>query len=552
MSDRLDAAIEGAIAAGVLPADATRPATDARPWPVVLLTGLGAWIAAIPLMAVVGILLGDFISRGVGPYVGGLLLLGGALVILRRAAVSLFVEQLAVPALLAGSGMLGYALFRDFHARGGAIVLAVVAVAIAMAIPRAWLRVLWGAAAATLAAIALMPTGSFERAFGNTGMFWLSLHGLLGVWLGALAVQHFSLNDGERAPFAAAVEATFAGWVLVVLAGLAFASGSTFLLGGALGTGLMSEIAGELWRPRTTGIQVTLMQSVSLVLALVACVIAAQRWPALRQPVLAVVALVLCGLAWFLPSLGGVLLVLPLLVTTQRLLTAAAAAVAVAWIVGSFYYQLQWPLTTKAAVLAGAGALLAVVAWIIHPRRPGDAQSAQQPATAMESRPQWLIALALLATLAVANFAIWKNETLIARGQPVYVALAPADPRSLMQGDFMRLDFRMPDDVRQDFDALRDALRGGNRPHVVARRDARGIATLLRTDTSMQPLGADEFRIELAPKDGRWILVTDAWFFKEGEAGRWAAARFGEFRVLPEGKALLVGLADAQLHPIGH
>jgi hypothetical protein len=62
------------------------------------------------------------------------------------------------------------------------------------------------------------------------------------------------------------------------------------------------------------------------------------------------------------------------------------------------------------------------------------------------------------------------------------------------------------------------------------RRDVRGRGHAVRLDDG-KPLAADELRIELTPKDGRWILVTDAWFFAEGEAQRWAAARFGEFRV---------------------
>ena len=38
---------------------------------------------------------------------------------------------------------------------------------------------------------------------------------------------------------------------------------------------------------------------------------------------------------------------------------------AAAWIVGAFYYQLAWPLGSKALVLAAAGALLALLAgWI--------------------------------------------------------------------------------------------------------------------------------------------------------------------------------------------
>jgi hypothetical protein len=64
------------------------------------------------------------------------------------------------------------------------------------------------------------------------------------------------------------------------------------------------------------------------------------------------------------------------------------------------------------------------------------------------------------------------------------------------------------------------------------------------------PLASDELRIELTPKDGRWVLVSDAWFFKEGEVARWEPAKCGEFRVAPDGKALLVGLRGAALNPL--
>jgi uncharacterized membrane-anchored protein len=88
------------------------------------------------------------------------------------------------------------------------------------------------------------------------------------------------------------------------------------------------------------------------------------------------------------------------------------------------------------------------------------------------------------------------------------------------------------------------------RPRVVARRDAQGIASVLRLQPEGGALAADELLIELTPKDGRWTLVTDAWFFREGEAQRWAAARYGEFRVAPDGRALLVGLRGADLKPL--
>jgi uncharacterized membrane-anchored protein len=101
------------------------------------------------------------------------------------------------------------------------------------------------------------------------------------------------------------------------------------------------------------------------------------------------------------------------------------------------------------------------------------------------------------------------------------------------------------------FDDSLEAAPGllARRPHAIARRDARGVATLVRLDDG-EPIAADELRIELTPKDGRWILVSDAWFFAEGEAQRWSRARYGEFRVEPSGRALLVNLKGPNLEAL--
>lgn len=102
MSDRLDQTLARAKTAGLLPGSAERPVQEIRPWPVVLLTALGAWLAALPLLGVVGLLIGDLVTRGVGPYFVGLLVLAAAVLLLRTRDVPFFIEQLAVPALLVG------------------------------------------------------------------------------------------------------------------------------------------------------------------------------------------------------------------------------------------------------------------------------------------------------------------------------------------------------------------------------------------------------------------------------------------------------------------
>jgi uncharacterized membrane-anchored protein len=84
----------------------------------------------------------------------------------------------------------------------------------------------------------------------------------------------------------------------------------------------------------------------------------------------------------------------------------------------------------------------------------------------------------------------------------------------------------------------------------VAVRDARGVATLQRYDLGQGALAPGEFRIQLTRKPRGWTVVSDAWFFAEGEAQRWQVARFGEFRIDRQGRALLVGLRGADLAPL--
>lgn len=531
--------LQSGIAAGLLPASAAQPAGDSRPWPVVLLTAFGAWLAALPLLGVVGLLLGDLISRGAGPYVVGALVLAGAGVALRSRSLPLFVEQLAVPALLVGAGSLAFGLFRDLAVPAAAGVLAAIAFALAVALPRAWLRVLLGAAAATLLVFVVGPQRWYEAGIGHRLHFWWAWHLVLA--LGAALCWLQLAIEAQRPRLAAALESLLTGWALAVLAGLAAWSGMSFLVGGTLGSGLPGELVREFGQAAPSAWRTTSPQAGSVLLAVGGMLWSVRRWPTCRQPWCAGLAAVLIVLAWFMPALGGALLMLAWAATTQRWRLAAGAGLAAAWIVGSFYYLLHWPLATKAAVLVAAGAALGLLAWLAL--RGGERPAAQAaPAAPLATAG---LAVAAIAVLAVANVGIWQKERLIAQGRPVFVELAPVDPRSLMQGDYMTLNFRLPGEVRERL----GPMIGANRPRLVARIDARGVATPLRLDDG-SALGADELRIELTPRRGRWVLVSDAWFFKEGEAERWQPARFGEFRVMPDGRALLVGLRGAELKPL--
>ena len=420
----------------------------------------------------------------------------------------------------------------------GAAALSLIALGLGVLLERGWLRVLLGAAAAALAVFALMPRGLGADALWRG---WLAVHGAFALWLAAQYwLARATLASARTAAF---VECCGTGWGLAVLASLAWWSGMTFLLGANLGGGPSAELARELAMRRDGSVNWPAIQAGSVLLSAAATAIAARAWPSLRRPLGLGMAGLLTVLAAFLPALGCVWLALALYAVSQRWRLSVAAALAAAWIIGSFYYQLHWTLAMKAGVLAAIGAGLALLGApaLLHQRAR---RSVTGSAAAGRAAPL-LIALSALAVLLVVNLGIGQKERLIAHGQAVFVALAPVDPRSLMQGDYMRLNFNVPQDVARRLDGL-ISLR---RPQVVARRDARGVATLLRIDDGT-PLAADETRIQLTPKDGRWILVSDAWFFREGQAQRWAAAKFAEFRVDEEGKALLVGLADGELNAI--
>lgn len=540
----LHRALDAAIARGLLPDGTQFPEHDGRPWPVTLLIALGAWLAAMPLLGVVGILLGPLVRNSAGALVVGVLVLAASVVVLRSKDLPVFVEQLAVPGLLVGGGALAFAFFENLPRQAASGLLGIVALGLAAAIGRPWLRVLLGAPAAGFCVVALGPTRLFSSLTGAMLPLWFAIHGVLLVWLLAMLAQRFV----QSARAAALVECAAAGWLLTVLVGLAWWAGMTFLVGGSLGGGFVGEVAREIGSRRGPGDGLRVLQACSVMLALASLLIAGRGWPALRAPATAAVGVVLAALSWFLPSLGATLLVLAWTATTHRWRLASAGAVAAAWIVGSFYYQLAWPLADKALVLAGAGAVLGALAWLARLKASTSAGSAV--AMTARNRGAMLMLAGAALTLAVANFSIWQKESLIASGQKVFVALAPVDPRSLMQGDFMRLNYNIPSATDE---SLHQDMKG-QRPHVIARRDpATGVATLLRMAQAGAPLADGEMRIELTPIGGRWMLVSDGWFFKEGDAKRWEAAKYGEFRVTPDGKALLVGMADDKLKtiPIG-
>jgi uncharacterized membrane-anchored protein len=164
-----------------------------------------------------------------------------------------------------------------------------------------------------------------------------------------------------------------------------------------------------------------------------------------------------------------------------------------------------------------------------------------------------VVLLGGLLVLATANLAIWQKEDLLANGRVVLLPLAPVDPRSLMQGDYMALRFQLATDAfrwtgaQWSSESRKDMRQDG---FVVAALDGDGVATFRRIDDG-NPLAADEVRIRFRVRNGEPKIGTNAFFFQEGHARYYERARFGEIRLAPDGDLLLTALRGAERQRLG-
>jgi len=142
-----------------------------------------------------------------------------------------------------------------------------------------------------------------------------------------------------------------------------------------------------------------------------------------------------------------------------------------------------------------------------------------------------LLAVAVVLVLGAVNGSILAKERIKTQGERIYLELAPVDPRSLMQGDYMALRFSLANQI--------EATESGSAPLAI---DERGVATL-----NANPRPGD-LRIRFRHRNGQVWLGTNAYFFEEGQAQRYEGARYGEFRIDREsGEAVLVALTDESL-----
>ena len=152
--------------------------------------------------------------------------------------------------------------------------------------------------------------------------------------------------------------------------------------------------------------------------------------------------------------------------------------------------------------------------------------------------------------LAVLNYSIYAKERIEARGEVLLLELAPVDPRSLMQGDYMRLAYK----IARDAPVARLAA-GQKRGYLVLRADKNKVARFLRFHggEALAP-GEKLLRFHVLSPDNleqrALRIVPDSFLFQEGHAGHYQNARYGVFKFAGAKEYLLTGLAAEDRQPI--
>ena len=184
----------------------------------------------------------------------------------------------------------------------------------------------------------------------------------------------------------------------------------------------------------------------------------------------------------------------------------------------------------------------------------------------MNKISHWVLVLTALLAIAYVNLNAWQSQQIKLRGEILFLELAPVDPLSLVQGQYMRLRFGVEkryDSTQQDQQIIQN--NRGNVLAIISLDDKRiGTLTglLAPNQWQQQPRGGDvlllQIDAQLTESSGDLDslhfhsirIQQNSFLFQENTEDRYAQAKYGMFRVRENGRYVLVDLADEHLRPL--
>jgi uncharacterized membrane protein/uncharacterized membrane-anchored protein len=302
--------------------------------------------------------------------------------------------------------------------------------------------------------------------------------------------------------------------------------------------------------------------------------------PRSQQCLFVGLSLALAALAWKLPWLGTGIFVLAL---ARQAVSAPLMGLAVLCLtvgVNLEYYLRASTLLEKSVSLGGIGLLSATVAVCLHRLLTSSVRKGRLPdplllfsdAARGESSPQnrnggeaapvpngqsapgWdrfrAPAFALVLVLFFVSFAwsVMRKERLLADGDRIILALAPVDPRSLMQGDYMILRFAVENAIEKAV-GKKDVVMG--KGVAVVEEGTDRVFFFKRLDDGSDMTDREKRLVfRRLGIYGHVRVGSGSFFFQEGHGKYYEHARFALLRVDGEGESLIIRLLDKDMEII--
>ena len=221
---------------------------------------------------------------------------------------------------------------------------------------------------------------------------------------------------------------------------------------------------------------------------------------------------------------------------------------------GIYYYSLIIPLLYKALLLLLFALIFSCVAIYLLRKYKPQTQSAVGFANVSKVKPLVALAVVLLILIPL-NYKVQQFEDVLATGKPVVLKIAPVDPRSLMQGDYMALSYAILNDIRANLNESEDGVtlakekKHPSKVYALIHQDEQGVATLCQVEDSPP----NDFKdcvanVYLPVNTFKWLpeLPSQEYFFAEGKGQHYAQAEYAEYR-FKNGILLLARLLDKDL-----
>lgn len=255
------------------------------------------------------------------------------------------------------------------------------------------------------------------------------------------------------------------------------------------------------------------------------------------------VGLVLISFKIYGISTGLLLLIIGF--SRQRISLMVLGGFAIVSFFSWYYYNLQVTLLFKSVTLVILGMCLLLgkyILTIIYKEYDGT-KSVGFKFKKILLQHVLVLVTAVMVLIAI-NINIKKKEDLIVNGEKLIFPLAPVDPRSLMQGDYMRLRFELAVNIQKRLRVLNNkTVIPIQQGFVVVEKNAKGVITFVDL-FHKQDFEESQLLIPYKYRNHRVVFTSNAFYFQEGQASHFQKAKFGEFRRSKDGELILVRVLD--------